>query len=116
MTTIRTIYAQELTRTGRISLLLLMVLTISLADLTLTLWASHWPAFYELNPLARSLLSAGSPWPIIVFKLGFTGLAFAIFWHLRKHPLAEVGLWLVATVYMALAFHWSIITHLNRLA
>lgn len=110
MTAIRAIYAQELSRPARISLLLLLVLTIGLADLALTLWSRHTPHFYEANPLARSLLYADTLWPIIAYKLGFTGLAVGIFWSLRQKPIAEWGLWIVAGIYFILAVHWSSIT------
>ena len=44
---------------------------------------------------------------LIAMKVGLTGLGTAIFWGLRKHGRAEVALWLVVAVYVALTFRWS---------
>ena len=93
---------------SRRTLELLSVLWIlAMADLFFTIWAHIFTPFKELNPVASQMLSQNRLLLLIAMKVGLTGLGTAIFWGLRKHGRAEVALWLVVAVYVALTFRWS---------
>jgi hypothetical protein len=94
-------------RTRRTVELLAVIWLLAMADLFFTIWAHIFTPFMELNPLANGLLHHNQLSMLIAAKVGLTGLGTAIFWRLRKHSRAEIGLWLVAIAYVALAFRWS---------
>lgn len=80
---------------------------LSLADLVFTLWAHLFTPFHELNPLARALLDGDQLAVLVLLKLCSTTVGATIFWRLRAHARAELGLWLVVTAYVLLAMRWS---------
>jgi hypothetical protein len=94
-------------RTRRTVELLAVIWLLAMADLFFTIWAHIFTPFMELNPFARGLLHHNQLTVLIASKVALTGFGTAIFWRLRQHRMAELGLWLVAVVYVALAFRWS---------
>jgi hypothetical protein len=80
---------------------------LCLADLFFTLWAHAFTPFYELNPIARSMLQADQIGLLILFKLGATAAATLIFWRLRNQPQTETALWLMVSVYTLVLVKWS---------
>lgn len=95
-------------RRGRRVLELLVVLvTLSLADLFFTIWAHFFTDFHELNPIARGMLAGNLIEHLVVYKLALTGVGVVIFWRLRKHMRAEMGLWLIVGVYVMLTVRWG---------
>jgi hypothetical protein len=94
-------------RPRRIAELIGILFLLSLSDLVFTLWAHVFTPFHELNPIARSLLNSGRIPELIAGKLLLTMLGAAIFWTLRRHLRAEMALWCVIGVYVALAFRWA---------
>ena len=97
-------------RGRRIAELLIVLCVLSLADLIFTVWAQLFTQFYELNPLARTILSHHAIFTLVVLKVMLTALGAAIFWHLRRYWRAELGLWIVVGVYVMLAFRWNTYT------
>lgn len=94
-------------RDRRIGELILVLWLLSLADLIFTLWAHLYSPFQELNPIAGKLLEENLLSLLIFFKVGTTLAGAYMFWRLRRHISAELGLWLVVLAYVALAFRWS---------
>lgn len=94
-------------RTRRTVELLAIIWILAMADLFFTIWAHIFTPFLELNPIARGLLHHNQLSFLIAAKVALTGFGTAIFWRLRKHGRAEIGLWLVALAYVALTFRWS---------
>ena len=97
-------------RTRRTVELLAVIWLLAMADLFFTIWAQLFTPFMELNPFASRLLHHNQLPALIASKVALTGIGTAIFWRLRKHRRAEIGLWLVAIVYVALTFRWSAYT------
>jgi hypothetical protein len=95
-------------RARRVAELLIVVCILSLADLIFTVWAHVvTPSdFIEVNPIARDILGHGI-FGLVVMKLALTGLGVGIFWRLRRYFRAEIALWILALVYVALTFRWN---------
>ena len=101
----------EARRPRRVAEAIAVVWVLSLADLCFTLWAHFFTPFHEENPLARYFLGQNLIPGLILFKLTATAFAMTIFWRLRTHARAELGLWLLVGLYVALTFRWATYTH-----
>lgn len=97
-------------RTRRIAELLVVLCILSLADLIFTVWAQLFTPFYELNPLARSILHHNTFFTLVVMKVALTGFGAAIFWRLRQFWRVEMALWFVVALYVLLAIRWNTYT------
>ena len=98
-------------RHRRMGELLGILWLLSIADLFFTLWAHRFTTFYEANPIARAMLSAGAIGALVLFKFSLTLIGSGIFWRVRRHGRAELALWAVVGVYVLLAFQWSAYTY-----
>jgi hypothetical protein len=94
-------------RHRRVFELLGVIWMLSMADLFFTVWAHRFTCFYEMNPIARALLTHGATTSLVIFKIGMTGIGSLLFWQMRRHGRAEIALWGIAAVYVMLAFQWS---------
>ena|SRR5579863_814808 len=94
-------------RTRRIFELLSVIWLLAMADLFFTIWAQLFTPFRELNPFASHLLHQHQLSGLIAFKVALTGIGTVIFWALRKYSRAELALWLVMFVYVALTIRWA---------
>jgi hypothetical protein len=94
-------------RSRRVAQAICVLWILSLADLVFTLWAHVFTPFHELNPLAKALLDGDQVAVLVLLKLILTTVGATIFWRLRDHARAEVGLWVVVTAYVLLALRWS---------
>ena len=93
-------------RPARVVILLAAVWLLNGFDLLFTILADKLGCFIELNPLAATFLDDGNYTGIILFKIALVGAGTFILWHLRRHRLAEMSCWLVAFLYVGLAFRW----------
>ncbi len=100
-------FRADVRRTFRIAGLIAILWTLSLNDLYLTLWASRYTSFIELNPLANQLLQKQLVPSLIGLKVGLTLIGTMIFWRLRIRRRAEAGLLVVVLLYLCLALRWS---------
>jgi hypothetical protein len=80
---------------------------LSLADLFFTLWAHVFTPFYELNPIARTLLNHNLLLSLVLLKVVLTAIGSTIFWRLRNYARAEIVLWGVVLTYVLLTMRWS---------
>jgi hypothetical protein len=94
-------------RDRRMGELIGCVWLLAAADLGFTLWAHHYTAFLELNPIARQLLQANALTLLVTFKVASTGLGTGIFWRLRRSGRAEMVMWGLVVVYVLLTLRWS---------
>jgi len=94
-------------RTRRTVHLLAIIWLLALSDLFFTIWAHLFTPFKEMNPLARSLLADHRIGSLACAKVVLTAVGTAIFWFLRKHTRAEIALWAVMIIYVALMVRWS---------
>jgi hypothetical protein len=94
-------------RARRIAELLIVLCLLSMADLVFTIWAQLFTPFYELNPLARGMLSSHAFFNLVVMKVTLTGFGAAIFWRLRSFWRVELALWVVVALYVCLAIRWN---------
>ena len=94
-------------RSRRTLHLIAVVWLLALSDLFFTIWAHFFTPFKELNPLARSLLADHRIGSLACGKVALTAVGTAIFWFLRRYTRAEIALWVVMIVYLALMVRWS---------
>jgi hypothetical protein len=94
-------------RSRRVLQLLGVLWLLAVSDLLFTIWAHHYTAFHEANPLARMFLDHDLLAGLVMMKLGLTGLGAAIFWRLRCYGRAELALWAVVGLYVLLAVRWA---------
>lgn len=87
--------------------MLFTVWVICLADLLFTLWAHWFTPFYEVNPLARSLLDGNWVGSLVAFKVVLTAGGTGIFWLCRRRRTTELATWTVAAAYIVLAMQWA---------
>jgi hypothetical protein len=94
-------------RTQRTIELITIVWLLALSDLFFTIWAHLFTPLKELNPLANELLQHHRIGSLAVAKILLTALGTAIFWFLRKYSRAEISLWAIMFIYVALTVRWS---------
>ena len=97
-------------RTRRVVQGICLLWLLSVADLFFTLWAHLFTPFHEANPLAAALLDTNQLASLVLMKLILTTVGATIFWRLRFHARAEMGLWMVVLAYVFLALRWSTYT------
>lgn len=97
----------------RVSLLVIAITIMGLADLMLTLIYMQTTGMYELNPLARAMVATGGSAQLVVFKLLTLSLSAGVLYLLRRQRVAEPAAWACAAVMCALSIHW--ISYNNQL-
>lgn len=95
------------TRGARVCWLVLAIIVMSAADLHMTLTHLTSIGMGEANPIARLVMSAGSPALLVVWKVASVMLACAAFCIGRKRPLAEIAAWFCVLVLVWLMLQWS---------
>jgi uncharacterized membrane protein len=95
-------------RPRRVAEALMILWLLGAADLFFTAFAIRSPAFfYEMNPLARTLLVSHGLVGLIALKTILLGIGAVIFWHLRRFARAEIALWGLVLVHVLLIVQWS---------
>lgn len=95
----------------RVASLTFIIFALSLADLYCTLLYLHSGGMGEENPVARWLMSSGSPVLLILWKLSTVGLACCILLFLRHKRLGELGALLCCMILVWLTFRWDEYCH-----
>lgn len=83
---------------------LLLMLAMSVLDLTWTILALQAGAMSEVNPLAGQF--AGSPIQLTLFKIVATGGALGILYAWRLQPKIQKATWWMCLVCILLTFRW----------
>ncbi|HEY2585313.1 MAG TPA: DUF5658 family protein [Tepidisphaeraceae bacterium] len=107
MNAVLPIQCLEDARSRRFAELLGILWILALADLLFTLWAHFYTPFTELNPWASTLLAHHRVMVLSGAKVSLTIFGTLILWSLRRYRSAELALWIVVAVYVALMFRWS---------
>ncbi len=100
-------YLRWLTRSRRIFAGLALVWLFNILDLRFTLLECFSSHFVELNPVAAWFLG-GSIGGVVAYKFALVGLGTTIMLCLRKHPVAELGTWLLLGLYVCVIVRWSV--------
>jgi hypothetical protein len=82
----------------------MLIVLLSVFDLSCTLILNSVFGFHEVNPLARALTN--SPWLLSVFKVTATGVGVGILWYLRKYVGAQVASWWLCLVLTMVTVRW----------
>lgn len=93
-------------RSTRVASLVAAVMLMSLADLYMTLTFVTSVGMHESNPLARAMMSYGSPAVLVVWKLASVILGAGILLWARRKPAAEIGAWVCFLVLTWLMIRW----------
>lgn len=95
----------------RVISLFTVLWVLSAADLGFTLWAHRFTPFVEGNPLAAGMLPCsyvgGTYAGVILLKLATVAIGSVIFWTLRRHREAEIGLAGLVLILVFLMGLWS---------
>lgn len=94
-------------RGKRVAILLAAIALLSLGDLYMTLAYATSVGMFESNPLARFVMSFGSPALVATWKLGSLLLACTIFYWARRSRYAEMGVWGCTLLLCWLTCHWG---------
>lgn len=94
-------------RRRRVTLLVLAMALMGLADLALTLTFMTSVGMYEVNPIARFMVAVGGAGQLVRYKLFTIVLSGGILYLLRHHKTAERCAWLSCAGLLALSLHWS---------
>jgi hypothetical protein len=78
---------------------------ISVLDLGYTLLESLNSGFVELNPVAAGLIG-GSTATLVSYKLTLLLISTTVLLICRRHRVAELGCWLLLSVYVYVALCW----------
>ncbi|MFG0305950.1 MAG: hypothetical protein ACF8Q5_07015 [Phycisphaerales bacterium JB040] len=101
-------------RPGRVKLLLILVVALSLVDLELTLMYASTIGMPEMNPLARTLMRHGSATDLVLWKLGTIALSTGILFRLRAQRAAEIGAWIALVALAWLTGQWIAYANLHQ--
>ena len=93
-------------RSRRVIALTALIALLSLADLFMTLTFLRTVGMSEANPVARMVMSYGSPTYLVVWKLASIAVASTVFWLARRRRLAEAGCWVCVAVLVWLTVRW----------
>lgn len=91
----------------RVTVLCVVILIISVADLELTLRFLTSGGMSEGNPLARYIMGFNCQWLLGAWKIMLTAVACGTLFGLRTRLTAELGAWLCAAVMVWLAIRWG---------
>lgn len=94
-------------RGKRVAILLAAITLLSLGDLYMTLSYATSSGMFEVNPLARFIMSFGSPALVASWKLGSMLLACTIFYWARRSRYTEMSVWGCTLVLSWLTCHWG---------
>ncbi len=98
----------EGSRSSRMTVLLLSIVVLSLADLFMTLVNLRTIGMIEANPIAVYLIkSTQSGWALVIYKALTVGICIAVLYRLRRRVEAEIGAWCVMAVLVLVSLHWD---------
>jgi|SRR6185295_13493897 len=94
-------------RAFRVTLLLFACVLMSFLDLELTLMFARSIGMYEINPIARAIMtSTDSPLAVIAFKVGTVAFACAVLYWTRRKRSSEIATWVCFATLLTLSIRW----------
>jgi len=94
-------------RSRRVLILLSLIALLSGVDLYLTLLYASTVGMSEVNPLARGMMSSGSPLHLVLWKFATVGLCVGVLAWTRRALAAELGAWACTLLLAGLMWMWS---------
>jgi hypothetical protein len=95
-------------RAHRVVLLLLAVVTLSIADLILTIAHLRSSGMIEANPIAAYILhNSNSLWTLGLYKGATVAVCVLLLFRLRDRVQGEVAAWVAAAILALLCVHWN---------
>lgn len=100
-------------RSRRVTVLVLGVIILSVADLIITLAYLRAQLMMEANPIAAYLIeSTHSAWALAGFKALTVGVCVAVLYRLRRYLAGELAAWLAVAILAGMSVIWhSYSTH-----
>lgn len=98
--------APDASRRRRVTLLVLAMALMGLADLAFTLTYMSSVGMAEANPLARAMIEIGGLPQLVRFKLFTIALSGGLLYLLRGHKAAERCAWACCAALVLLSLHW----------
>ncbi len=93
-------------RSSRVLMLTLAILTMSIADLHLTLLHLHSAGMIEGNPLARAVMDLNCSWVLGAWKMMLVGTTCLILCSTRNTRSAEIAAWVSVLIMTWLMLQW----------
>jgi hypothetical protein len=103
-----TLHCPNKRRGLRTHILLGAIIAMSLGDLWMTLQHLQMAGMSEGNPLARYIISLGSPTILVAWKCASVALTCLILHFFRTRRSAEVAAWFCTLVLAALTVKWVV--------
>ena len=104
----KTLLLEESKRSERVTLLLVGVVLLSLADLFLTITYLTTVGMSEGNPIAVWLLhTTNSIWPLAVYKLATVAVCVTLLYRNRCKRQSEMASWCAMCILVALSIWWN---------
>jgi hypothetical protein len=91
----------------RVAALVLLIASMSTADLYLTLTHLNGVGMAEANPIARWVISFNCGWVLAAFKVGLVGFTYATLLLYRRRLSTELAAWLCAGIMVWLTLQWK---------
>ncbi len=95
-------------RVRRVTLLVLAMVIMGLADLALTLEFLRAVGMLEANPIAREMIAIGGAGQLVRYKLFTIVLSAGLIYLLRRHRAAERCAWVSVVILLGLSAHWRV--------
>jgi hypothetical protein len=94
-------------RARRVVLLLLAVVSLSIADLILTIAHLRTTGMIEANPIAAYILhNSNSLWTLGLYKGATVAVSVLLLFRLRDRVQGEIAAWIAAAILALLCLHW----------
>lgn len=95
------------TRARRVSLLILGIILLSVADLLITVTHLRSVGMMEANPIAAFLIrTTRSPWILVAYKSLTVSLCAVLLFHARRHVTGELAAWLSLFILAGMSVLW----------
>lgn len=95
-------------RSTRVTILLVAVVLMSLADLDMTLSYTRSVGMAESNPIARLVIGTQSVSAVVCFKVLTSAVGVGVLFWLRRWRSAELGAWILLGVMAWLMVRWGV--------
>jgi hypothetical protein len=97
----------ESRRASRVTVLLLGIIVLSIADLAVTLAYLQTTGMLEANPIAEYLIrTTDSSWALGIYKMTTVAIAVTVLWYLRRRLEGEVASWCGISILVGVSFLW----------
>lgn len=94
-------------RSRRVTMLILGIIVLSIADLAVTIAYLQANSMMEANPIAAYVIkSTQSAWALTAFKLATVAVCATLLYRLRHYPSGEAAAWCAVAVLAVMSVMW----------